>query len=378
MAITPTPGSIDVNVTKTVHLPDGVVGACDVYSMLFLPDRRVLLTDRDNHRIIMLSADFTEVTTVAGNGEPGTRDGAARQAQFYFPNSLTRLPDGRVLVADWSSYRIRVLSADLAQVSTLAGDGVEGYRDGAAAQAQFSCPSGFALLTDGRVLVADRWNQRIRMLSADLQQVSTVAGDGWGGHRDGAAAQAQFNYPDGLALLPDGRVLIADKYNSRIRMLSADLLQVSTVAGDGGYGHRDGAAATAQFRDVTCLKVLDGIRGDVLVEGTDALRVLSPQLHNVTTFQFPQDVRSNIRQSTSIYCVQGHDADNSPFLLVSTGSKIFKLGNFWPKKGGPRKHKRTGKPLHSLQQLKKANIGFSPATSPSPATFLSQMQNLLF
>jgi hypothetical protein len=62
-------------------------------------------------------------------------------------------------------------------------------------------------LPDGHVLVADSGNNRIRMLSADLQQVSTVAGDGGQGHRDGAAAQAQFRSPGGLALLPGGRVL---------------------------------------------------------------------------------------------------------------------------------------------------------------------------
>ena len=45
-------------------------------------------------------------------------------------------------------------------------------------------------LPDGRVLLSD--HHRIRVLSADLQQVRTVAGDGEEGHRDGAAAQAQF------------------------------------------------------------------------------------------------------------------------------------------------------------------------------------------
>jgi len=95
-----------------------------------------------------------------------------------------------------------LLSADLQQVSTVAGDGEEGHRDGAAVQAQFDSPDGLALLPDGRVLVADSWNHRIRVLSADLQQVSTVAGDGEEGHRDGAAAQAQFRNPDGRHTVP--------------------------------------------------------------------------------------------------------------------------------------------------------------------------------
>jgi hypothetical protein len=61
------------------------------------------------------------------------------------------------------------------------------------------------------VLLSDCSNRRIRVLSANLQQVSTVGGDGERGHRDGAAAQAQLCYPSGLALLPDGRVLVADR-----------------------------------------------------------------------------------------------------------------------------------------------------------------------
>jgi len=164
---------------------------------------------------------------------PMFQDGAAAAAMFNNVEAMLHLPDGRVLVADRDNNRIRMLSADLQQVSTVAGDGEFEYRDGAAAQAQFRYPTGLALLPDGRVLVADRTNHRIRVLSADLQQVSTVAGDGGWGHRDGAAAQAQFRSPIGLALLPDGRVLVADEANQHIRVLSADLQQVSTLTNVG-------------------------------------------------------------------------------------------------------------------------------------------------
>jgi DNA-binding beta-propeller fold protein YncE len=153
-----------------------------------------------------------------------------------------------------------VLSADLQQVSTVAGDGERGQRDGAAPQAQFSYPRGLALLPDGRVLVADELNNRIRMLSADLQQVSTVAGDGEMGHRDGAAAQARFNYPNGLALLPDGRVLVVDEGNHPIRVLSADLQQVSTLTNADELG------------EPTAIELLPD--GRLLVGGNNRIRVL--------------------------------------------------------------------------------------------------------
>ena len=236
-----------------------------VRALLHLPDGRVLAADEDNHCIRVLSADRQQVSTAAGGGGAGHRDGAAAQAQFWYPNGLALLPDGGVLVADWGNNRIRVLSADMQQVSTVTGDGGHrhrghrdgavaqaqfthpigevvgddegGHLDGAAAQAQFNRPVGLALLPDGRVLVADQFNHRIRALSADLQQVSTVAGDGAYGLRDGAAAQAQFCWPSALALLPDGRVLVADRNSDRIRVLSADLQQVSTLTNAAGLSN---------------------------------------------------------------------------------------------------------------------------------------------
>ena len=76
---------------------------------------------------------------------------------------------------------------------------------------------------------------------------AAVVGTGEGGFRDGAAVEAMFSgYIPAMLFLPDGRVLLADTWNHCIRVLSADLQQVSTVAGDGEIGHQDGAAAQAQ------------------------------------------------------------------------------------------------------------------------------------
>ena len=106
---------------------------------------------------------------------------------------------------------IPMLGQELVTVSATVGSGEHGFQDGAGAAAMFSDPIAAMLcLLDGRLLAADQSNHRIRLLSADLQEVSTVAGDGDWGHRDGAAAQARFWNPTGLALLPDGRVLVAD------------------------------------------------------------------------------------------------------------------------------------------------------------------------
>ncbi|MDO8631205.1 MAG: hypothetical protein Q7R41_11995, partial [Phycisphaerales bacterium] len=61
-----------------------------------------------------------------------------------------------------------------------------------------------------------------------LTYVSTIAGTGEVGLRDGAADQAMFNYPTGIALDDDGRIYVADNRNGAIREIDLDGT-VSTV-----------------------------------------------------------------------------------------------------------------------------------------------------
>lgn len=87
------------------------------------------------------------------------------------------------------------------------------FRDGPAATAQFGSLAGLALDATGIIYIADAANQRIRTL--DLSgTVTTLAGDGSFGFRDGPAAQARFADPTGIAVDPAGIVYVADTFNS--------------------------------------------------------------------------------------------------------------------------------------------------------------------
>ena len=77
--------------------------------------------------------------------------------------------------------------------------------------------------------VADARNHAIRKVSRD-GAVSTLAGSGRAGYADGAAADAQFDYPFGLAIDGAGNILCADENNHSIRKVSVDGV-VSTLAG---------------------------------------------------------------------------------------------------------------------------------------------------
>ena len=219
------------------------------------------------------------VTTLAGDGSPRTRDANRSQAAFADPFGIAVATDGTVYVADaGESNRIRKIGPD-GTVSTFAGTN-EGFSDGAATAASFNTPSGLAIDADNNLYVADTGNNRIRKITPE-GQVSTVAGDGTAGYADGPATQARFNGPIGIAVDANGNIYVADAYNDRIRLILTDG-QVSTVAGMGTPGYVDGDRNTALF-DTPC-GIVAAKDGSLIVAdtGNDRLRKITKD-GNVTT-----------------------------------------------------------------------------------------------
>ena len=192
---------------------------------------------------------------------------------------MTVAQDGTVYIADaGESNRIRKISPE-GILSTLAGAN-EGYADGAGASGSFNTPSGLALAPDGNLLVADTGNNRIRKVTPE-GQVTTVAGDGTAGYRDGPAAQAQFNGVIGVAVGTNGNIYVADSYNDRIRVITPNG-QVSTLTGTGTPGFADGDRSIAMF-DTPCALVVTKDGSLIVADtGNDRLRKVAPD-GNVTT-----------------------------------------------------------------------------------------------
>ena len=105
----------------------------------------------------------------------------------------------------------------------LAGSGEFGNADGEAKAASFKAPYGLAISPDGTLLlVADVMDRRIRQIVIATGAVSTVAGSSEEGDADGTGAAARFHNPLGLAISPDGtRLFVADSDNNRIRQIQA-------------------------------------------------------------------------------------------------------------------------------------------------------------
>ena len=82
-------------------------------------------------------------------------------------------------------------------------------------------------------LTVTQVNNTPPVVAPSLRTVRTYAGSGVNDFADGSALTAQFNTPNGIARAADGRIFVADTFNNRIRVISADGATVSTYAGDG-------------------------------------------------------------------------------------------------------------------------------------------------
>ncbi len=198
------------------------------------------VTEQTANRVSRIDLETGAVTVVAGSGERLTRDGQGLAASFNGPEGIAfDAPRRRLIVSEVLGQTIRAVTLD-GEVTTLAGDGRAGATDGPASRARFDTPTGVAVAPDGTVFVADTNNHRIRRI-APSGAVSTVAG-GPIGFRDGPGRDARFSSPAGLALAPDGDLVVAEIAGNRIRRIDS-AGRVRTWIGDGTPGREDAPVA---------------------------------------------------------------------------------------------------------------------------------------
>ncbi|HUJ60809.1 MAG TPA: hypothetical protein VLX92_20040 [Kofleriaceae bacterium] len=186
------------------------------------------------------------------------------------PRGIAALADGRLALGDYENHVVELLDPRTGAVTVLAGSfGVPGYADGVGGAARFTAPYGLVQRSDGKLVVVDQGNNRLRVVGLD-GTVTTLAGTGQAGYADGAMTGGMFDEPQGIAIDGNDNLYITDLGNYRVRRIVGST--IDTIAGDGTAGYVDdddrlsaelyGLEGLAVTKDGSMVYVADGTRGD--------------------------------------------------------------------------------------------------------------------
>lgn len=190
------------------------------------PNGQRVIADTGNHRIVVLGADGTLVSTFGGlcrlaEGEAGgcvdpDGDGplVLGDGQFNEPWGVATDANGNIYVADTWNGRIQVFDMDGTFVRKW---GYFNTTDGTLGDplALFG-PRGVAVDSEGNVLVADTGNKRILQYTPTGELVRQIGG--------GGVQLGMFEEPTDIAVDPrDGSIFVADAWNRRIQKLDSTL-----------------------------------------------------------------------------------------------------------------------------------------------------------
>jgi sugar lactone lactonase YvrE len=224
------------------------------------------------------------VTTLAGCELPGDADGPRTDVRFRNPTNVVIDAGGGVFVADFDNSRLRRVEPDgvtstivvrddftapfglafaadgslfvetddndqgvhsldsgtIWRVNTATGEAVVVARD-------LGRPRGLAVLPDGRIAMADHMHHVVSILDPATGIETPLAGmQDLTGFANGSGTEARFAQPYDLVLLPDGDLAVSDQDNHRIRRVTLAGV-VSDLAGSDTIGSTDGPVDTATF-----------------------------------------------------------------------------------------------------------------------------------
>ncbi|MBI4384304.1 MAG: SMP-30/gluconolactonase/LRE family protein [Nitrospinae bacterium] len=248
----------------------------------------IFIADRNNHRVRKVDRREGIITTVAGNGTAGWGgdDGPATAASLNFPSAVALDRAGDLYISDRSNNRIRKVDKK-GVIATVAGRGLPEYGGdfGPAADAFLKYPFGIVFDKADNLYIADRGNNRVRKVDA-RGVITTVAGDGMYAFSGdyGPATRASLAFPTGVAADDEGNVYIADRNNNRIRMIDS-LGIISTIAGTGkSHYNGDNEIASETNLHLPFALALDANKNLLVVDRSHfRVRRIDRETHSVRT-----------------------------------------------------------------------------------------------
>lgn len=174
------------------------------------------IADAFNHRVRKVDLTGT-IATFAGNGNLGPCNGdggPATQATLGFLHDL-EISKGMLLITS-GCYKVRDVTFSTGIINTVAG-ATSGF-NGDGLNALFTdlySPHGLSVDSAGNQIIVDSGNNRVRVVDANTNVVSTIAGGFVGDNAP--ATQATLHAADGISFDSNGNLFIADELNHRVR-----------------------------------------------------------------------------------------------------------------------------------------------------------------
>ena len=183
------------------------------------------VSEGSNHRIRKIDTNGT-ITTIAGNGTNGfTGDNMlATDTALNGPWGLVTDDENNLYFSDSTNSRVRRIDAQTGFITTVAGDGTNAFSgdDGDASLAQLNGPVGVEMDANGNLLISEDGSDRIRQINLTTNIITTLAGNGMEGFSgdNGAPLEAELTDPLGIAVDPYGNLFISDRGNYRVRKVT--------------------------------------------------------------------------------------------------------------------------------------------------------------
>ena len=269
---------------------------------LALDGDKLYIADTENNLIRRVDLKSKKVETIGGTGNLEDFNGKGGNAQttgLRSPWDLS-LVGKNLYIAMAGSHQIWRMDLEKNLLEPYAGTQAEARLDGKIGESAFAQPSG--IVSDGKSLfVADSESNIIRVIDFQKQTVETlVGGDLFDfGDEDGEEDDVRLQHPLGVALY-EGKVLIADTYNHKIKLLDPETKTVTTFLGTGKSGQIGGKTPT--FYEPGGLSVADG---KLFVADTNnhAIRVADLKTKEVSTLKIsgltpPSKIKSETEDSS--------------------------------------------------------------------------------
>jgi hypothetical protein len=188
-------------------------------------------------------SDGSVVETVFSSTGKGYVDGDFSVAQTRSPGALATAYGG-IFFSDIGNFAVRLVNTTKNSISTYAGSGVGGHKDGPVAGSLVSIPNVLFHNDDDSLLY---FLDQSRVKTSDGTTVVTIAGGTPYGYKDGPVETAEFRNLRGIFVSQDGEIFLSDPDNHVIRYIYPDRKTVTTIAGGPEAGFVDGLGCDARF-----------------------------------------------------------------------------------------------------------------------------------